>query len=460
MAKQRKGRRTAQYNPGTKTLGAYAQAVATHTRGAHDESGKIIHDTPKSKRREFAGEIWDRRKARGNPRERKIPKNENIFGFSKKERTAKRKRRSAGATEARGAGYRLGLQKSDEHFQEWLDRKDFGDEKEAVKIRLGKAFSEGFERGKKEFERKEDRIQMSREKKRKAHERAQEVRRIAERKRADEVDRKLEREMREKGYRNPRIPRWGYGVYTAGVFGEDQIAHFKSKKAAQAYVRLNDIKGAKVKLAFEKNPAPRPATTKNGVRKSRRHNPESAAAELSEKFHGRPANELTRVIEFEHDDSEKTKLGDLVRLVIDTPTGKVVYLNFNLSKPSEIVNLSTRPVKGKNGEVIGKQLYFVGGDQEVNLKALGMAGPEWTRDRMELGRLHHFPKSANEGAIVYRTKKTMHNLKLTDYWHRPGEETIKAVGPAALPLVIYDLRNKHLELAGGQYYIDAPGIIN
>jgi HNH endonuclease len=67
MVKAGRGRRTRQYNPGAKSLAEYVHAILGHRRGARDEGGKIIHETPKAKRREFAGEIWDRRKARGNP---------------------------------------------------------------------------------------------------------------------------------------------------------------------------------------------------------------------------------------------------------------------------------------------------------------------------------------------------------------------------------------------------------
>jgi hypothetical protein len=67
MAAKGKGKRTRQYNPkrrknaGAKSLGEYVSAAVSHTRGAHDEAGKVIHETPKSKRREFAREIWRRR---------------------------------------------------------------------------------------------------------------------------------------------------------------------------------------------------------------------------------------------------------------------------------------------------------------------------------------------------------------------------------------------------------------
>jgi hypothetical protein len=72
MAKQGRGVRTRQYNPGAKTLGAYVDAAVNHTRGAHDAGGRVIHETPKAKRREFAREIAFRK--RHNPDE--LPEDE------------------------------------------------------------------------------------------------------------------------------------------------------------------------------------------------------------------------------------------------------------------------------------------------------------------------------------------------------------------------------------------------
>jgi len=70
MARSGTGRRTRQFNPGAQTLAEYAQAVGRHTRGAHDGAGLIIHETPKERRREFAAEIWSRRRSRGTDRTR------------------------------------------------------------------------------------------------------------------------------------------------------------------------------------------------------------------------------------------------------------------------------------------------------------------------------------------------------------------------------------------------------
>ena len=41
--------------------------------GAHDEGGRIIHETSKAKRREYGSEIWTRRKSHGNPLKKWTP---------------------------------------------------------------------------------------------------------------------------------------------------------------------------------------------------------------------------------------------------------------------------------------------------------------------------------------------------------------------------------------------------
>ena len=62
-----RGVRTRQYNPGAINLAQYVQAAMEHVRGSHDAAGKVLHETPKNVRREFAKEIWWRRGYRGNP---------------------------------------------------------------------------------------------------------------------------------------------------------------------------------------------------------------------------------------------------------------------------------------------------------------------------------------------------------------------------------------------------------
>jgi hypothetical protein len=69
MAHEGKGKRTNQYNPGAENLAQYTMAVIDHQRGSHDEAGKVIHETPKEKRSQYAREIWRRRKAHSKERD-------------------------------------------------------------------------------------------------------------------------------------------------------------------------------------------------------------------------------------------------------------------------------------------------------------------------------------------------------------------------------------------------------
>jgi len=93
------GKRTRQYNPdkkgGAKNIAEYAIAAASHTRGAHDEGGAIIHHTPKSKRRFYAREFADIKRQRGTDRR------------NPKKKTGKRKRNASAEelyTEFHGRG--------------------------------------------------------------------------------------------------------------------------------------------------------------------------------------------------------------------------------------------------------------------------------------------------------------------------------------------------------------------
>ena len=71
MAAAGKGRRTVQYNPagGAQNLGQWVIAVSV-LRGESDQmtlsaAREMVRNTPASKRSQFAGEIWSRRRRRG-----------------------------------------------------------------------------------------------------------------------------------------------------------------------------------------------------------------------------------------------------------------------------------------------------------------------------------------------------------------------------------------------------------
>lgn len=409
MAKAGQGRRTVQYNPGgAKTLHEYIQAVLAHTRGSHDAAGKIIHATPKGKRREYAAEIWGSRSAR---------------------------RRAEG------------------DVPDWVNPTVSGPQ-----YRLAQAVIAGTARDTHmPVEVAEEIVKATPAKKRREWSKGNPDFRLWSR--SKQHTRHVETKEHQAGYalgikdrRAGRDPRSDYAAdLTKGSLRSEFNKHGFPNRVGVGIENSFIIFRQGYNRGLKQMVGPR----------GRLPNPYAEAAELSETFHGRPATQVERIEEKVHRHSKLSKLGDMVRMVIDTPTGEVVRLNFDTKTPERIVRLATSEDKDpKTGKVIGKQLYLVGGDQEVNLKALHMDGPEWVRDRMELGRLHEFPDDVEDGSIVYRTRKKFNNFKLTDWWHKAGEETSKKAGPAARPLVIYDRRNKRIELAGGQYRIDAPGIIN
>lgn len=391
-------------------------------------------------------------------------------------------------------------------------------------------------------ERREKLAQKKQDAAERAHEdkqsEAEERHRKAERKKADAVDRKIEREMRESGARNPT---WGHGVYEPGFMGETQLAHFKSRAAAETYVRSHGIKGAKIKRAFAKNPKElrgvdkraggqdtygksyeqttssqaearkvagrdgsyksgytrdergfwnpggsgsryrnasanpakrsnpnftytqvkqipssdrRPgmthefyekkgskllrrwAGTKSEMQATRRQavrnnpsNPVDSAADLSESWHGRPAETATDYQEKLHYHGVLTDLGRLkeIMVMVDDRKGQNI-----------LFDAKTRLASSENG----KQLYVVGGDQSIDLKALGIRGEEAQKDLVFVGEVHH---------IVYITAKE--HLGKEDkisgpYIHKLGEES------GVMPILLYDTLNQKVGFAGGNYFID------
>lgn len=159
-------------------------------------------------------------------------------------------------------------------------------------------------------------------------------------------------------------------------------------------------------------------------------NPESAAAELSEKFHGRPPREVIEYPESLHVHEHLTKLGTLQELVVNAPIGKVALSGF---KGAALASSED-----------GRQLFVIGGDQRVSLKPLGFSTLD-TRDLMVLGELHR---------VTYRTQKGFDNFATVDYYHDLGEDT------GIRPALLYNTRDNKLSIAGGQYTVKPEGIVN
>lgn len=165
-----------------------------------------------------------------------------------------------------------------------------------------------------------------------------------------------------------------------------------------------------------------------------RRNPEGPAADMYESFHGAPSEEIVEVTEDEHYHSHLASLGELRELKVATFNKKDVTITFAKSGQTKLCS---------NEE--GTQLYIVGGDQSLDLKAMGLNAAQCEKDFVALGVLHE---------LTYQTKKEFHKFQLVDYYHELGEET------GYQPILTYDTMNKSLSISGGEYKIRPEGIVN
>ncbi|GIU80920.1 MAG: hypothetical protein KatS3mg005_4158 [Bryobacteraceae bacterium] len=156
----------------------------------------------------------------------------------------------------------------------------------------------------------------------------------------------------------------------------------------------------------------------------------SPAAALSEKFHGRPVRKVRDYIEVSDEPTELADLGRLVELQV-LAEKHVRVLEFK-----DGVRVAATPDGG--------QLYFVGGDQEIDLKTLAL-DKYLPKDHVTLGPV---------AKIAYYTSKAFHDFQPSVYEHRFGEDG------GSLPLLHYDVRNKRLYLTGGSYQVRPEGIVN
>lgn len=175
-----------------------------------------------------------------------------------------------------------------------------------------------------------------------------------------------------------------------------------------------------------------------------RRNPEFSSAALYESFHGKPSTEVLEITEEVHEHENLAVLGRAVECWIETPTGLLAHIQFDQDEDAE-------PVFFCSSED-GRQLYFEGGDQSIDLKGLKMDGEEWVKDRMVLGQFAQ-PESGKGNRkhnVTYSTKKDFDAMEQIDYQHDLGEVT------GVRPLLEYDARNNHLYVSGGQYHIEQP----
>jgi hypothetical protein len=156
-----------------------------------------------------------------------------------------------------------------------------------------------------------------------------------------------------------------------------------------------------------------------------KRNPLKAAEELSEAWHGRKPEKVTVLDETLHVHGKLVDLGGMecLEILTDDRHGHKVRFGHDVRLCSS---------------EDGKQLYLMGGNQEVNVEPFGV---EEDKDSVVLGEAF---------AITYFTSK--HHLGEEDktpgpYRHEFGEEGGEG------PMVTYDCLNHLINFHGGTYVI-------
>jgi hypothetical protein len=177
----------------------------------------------------------------------------------------------------------------------------------------------------------------------------------------------------------------------------------------------------------------------------RKRNPEEAAKAFYEDFHGEPSKQLVKIRTPFHYHKWTGGIGKLIELIIKPERGgRVIHIkNFGVNQNGVPALLSSNEKRN--------QLFIDGGDQSVNLKVFGITKP------------HEMEVLGKATKVVYFTTKK--HLRPEDggtanYRHAFGGKKTHPFGrkKTNLPTVVYDVRNKLLSFAGGEYDIPDEGI--
>lgn len=170
----------------------------------------------------------------------------------------------------------------------------------------------------------------------------------------------------------------------------------------------------------------------------RKANPATASDALYKRFHGKESTKTVTTVEREHHHGNLAELGILQEIkVILNPSAAKSQQKLATLKTSDN---ETRLCSNEDGT----QLFIVGGNQNINLNALGFpkAGQ---KEQMILGL-------ADE--ITYRTRKKFDQFKTIDYFHGLGEDS------GVKPYLAYKPRDKKLLIFGGRYKVKPEGIVD
>jgi hypothetical protein len=190
-----------------------------------------------------------------------------------------------------------------------------------------------------------------------------------------------------------------------------------------------------------------PSRGKNPKRR-RRNGPEGEtsdtkqAVRLFKKFHGKEPAEILELQRSSAIRLDYTALGDLRAIGLGEAElhgdRLVQYVDFSKAK----VKLASAPN--------GRQLYLIGGDQDLSPVIEDFEGVDTEKDLIDLG---------DAGFVVYDANKRHSNFEPVEWVHELGEQG------GELPRLMYDRLKREAFLVGGEYFIDlapqlSPGIEN
>ncbi len=213
----------------------------------------------------------------------------------------------------------------------------------------------------------------------------------------------------------------------------------------------------------EITPAAKRRQFSRGVNPSllRRGNPEGEAADLYEKFTGRPSEEVIEIREKSHFHKNLTSLGICPGLQVESiADGKcyaIAFEGFRFDKreggfiPKDGGDWSDKPTQKTvflTSNEKGTQLFFVGDGQNIDVGELGFDG-DMVKEWMLIGPILSY---------AYIQRKEADGNDITLYTHDSGEDIIggrrKIV--ADPPYLIYATRDKRCHMVGGSYTVERP----
>ena len=231
------------------------------------------------------------------------------------------------------------------------------------------------------------------------------------------------------------------------------VEHFSTLRGGEK-VRTVTRKGHRVRIAFPKghrvkgsgrlievlhplkdNPCRLPNPAELVIMSANPSNLEGASR-MYEEFHGEPGKHVDEIHEPTPRPVTLSELGELLELRVKRPVGwKWGMLDFQ----GKGVRLASN--------VEGSQLFLVDGDQVISRGQLTQLGVDNKKQLIDLGEAT---------LIAYRARKMQVDGIASNYEHNFGEET------GVRPRLMYDRRGPEprIYFVGGQYHVEAAGIVN